>query len=76
MLTSLSPTHFFVHPLLSSDISDIIRYYALHWLVEVFIEDWKQHEGWGKMACQQAEDGTRRALLLSLLLDHSRMPLT
>jgi hypothetical protein len=50
---------------------DIIRYYALRWLVEVFIEDWKQHEGWGKMACQQAEDGARRGLLLSLLLDHS-----
>ena len=41
------------------------------WLVEVFIEDWKQHEGWGKMACQQAEDGAHRGLLLSLLLDHS-----
>ena len=49
----------------------IIRYYALRWLVEVFIEDWKQHEGWGNLAYQQAEEGARRGLLLSLLLDHS-----
>jgi hypothetical protein len=27
---------------------DIVRYYALRWFVEVFIEDWKQHHGWGK----------------------------
>jgi len=61
--------------LVASDSSwrpeDIIRYYALRWLVEVFIEDWKQHEGWGNLAYQQAEDGARRGLLLSLLLDHS-----
>jgi len=61
--------------LVASDASwrpeDIIRYYALRWLVEVFIEDWKQHEGWGNLAYQQAEDGARRGLLLSLLLDHS-----
>lgn len=50
---------------------ELISYYALRWLVEVFIEDWKQHEGWGKMACQQAEEGASRGLLLSLLLDHS-----
>ncbi len=61
--------------LVASDASwrpeDIIRYYALRWLVEVFIEDWKQHLGWGNLAYQQAEDGARRGLLLSLLLDHS-----
>ncbi len=61
--------------LVASDSSwrpeDIIRYYALRWFVEVFIEDWKQHEGWGNLACQQAEEGARRGLLLSLLLDHS-----
>ena len=61
--------------LVASDSSwrpqDIIRYYALRWLVEVFIEDWKQHEGWGNLAYQQAEEGARRGLLLSLLLDHS-----
>ena len=59
------------HQTQAGESEDIIRYYALRWLVEVFIEDWKQHEGWGKMACQQAEDGARRGLLLSLLLDHS-----
>lgn len=61
--------------LVASDLTwrseEIISYYALRWLVEVFIEDPKQHEGWGKMACQQAEEGARRGLLLSLLLDHS-----
>ena len=61
--------------LVASDSSwrpeDMIRYYALRWLVEVFIEDPKQHQGWGNLACQQAEDGARRGLLLSLLLDHS-----
>ncbi len=49
----------------------MIHYYSLRWLVEVFIEDWKLHEGWGKMACQQAEEGARRGLFLSLMLDHS-----
>jgi len=61
--------------LVASDASwrpeDIIRYYSLRWLVEVFIEDWKQHLGWGNLAYQQAEEGARRGLLLSLLLDHS-----
>ena len=56
--------------LVASDASwrpeDIIRYYALRWLVEVFIEDWKQHEGWGNLAYQQAEEGARRGLLLSM----------
>jgi hypothetical protein len=50
---------------------DIIRYYALRWLVEVFIEDWKQHEGWAQLAYQQDVDGARYGLILSLLLDHS-----
>jgi len=30
-----------------------------------------EDEGWGNLAYQQAEDGARRGLLLSLLLDHS-----
>ena len=55
----------------AGESEDIIRYYSLRWLVEVFIEDWKQHSGWGNLAYQQAEDGARRGLLLSLLLDHS-----
>ena len=54
------------HQTQAGESEDIIRYYALRWLVEVLIEDWKQHEGWGKMACQQAEDGARRGLLLSM----------
>lgn len=61
--------------IISHDLSwqpeDIIRYYALRWLVEVFIEDWKQHEGWAQLAYQQDVDGSWYGLILSLLLDHS-----
>ena len=39
--------------LVTSDLSwrheDIIRTFTLRWLIEVFIEDWKQHEGWNRM---------------------------
>lgn len=50
---------------------DILMYYSRRWLVEVFFEDWKQHEGWANLAYQQAYEGSRRGLILSLLLDHS-----
>ncbi len=56
---------------LSWQSEDIIRYYSLRWLVEVFIEDWKQHEGWPSLAYQQDVDGAWYGLILSLLLDHS-----
>lgn len=49
---------------------DIIRTYSLRWLIEVFIEDWKQHGGWNEMTKHQGEDGSRRGLILSLLCDH------
>ncbi len=55
---------------LSWRAEDIIQKYAFRWLVETFFEDWKQHDGWGKSACQQNEDGARRGVILSLLLDH------
>lgn len=61
--------------IISHDLSwqseDIIRYYGLRWLVEVFIEDWKQHQGWPSLAYQQDVDGAWYGLILSLLLDHS-----
>ena len=60
--------------LVASDMSwrteDIIKAYTLRWLVEVFLQDWKSYEGWGQLAKQFDEDGSRRALILSLLLDH------
>ena len=49
---------------------DIIQAYSLRWLVEVFFEDWKLYEGWGKEAKQFDEEGSSRGLILSLLLDH------
>lgn len=60
--------------LVASDLSwrteDIVRAYTLRWLVEVFLQDWKSFEGWGQLAKQLDEDGSRRTLILSLLLDH------
>jgi hypothetical protein len=50
---------------------DIIQAYALRWLVEVFIQDWKSHEGWNQLAKQPGVDGTVRAIDLSLLCDHA-----
>jgi len=49
---------------------DIIQAYTLRWLVEVFFEDWKLYEGWGREAKQLDEKGSSRGLILSLLLDH------
>jgi len=48
---------------------DIARAYTLRWLVEVFFEDWKLYEGWGREARQFDEEGSVRGLILSLLLD-------
>ena len=50
--------------------TDIARAYTLRWLVEVFIEDWKSHDGWNKLSKQQGEKGAMRGVTLSLLCDH------
>jgi hypothetical protein len=50
---------------------DIASAYTLRWLVEVFFEDWKLHEGWGQLAPQWDEEGSSCGLALSLLLDHA-----
>lgn len=55
---------------LSWRTQDIVKAYTLRWLVEVFLQDWKSFEGWGQLAKQLDEDGSRRTLILSLLLDH------
>jgi hypothetical protein len=61
--------------LVASDMSwrtaDIASAYTLRWLVEVFIEDWKLHEGWGQVAPQFDEDGSSKSLTLSILLDYA-----
>lgn len=60
--------------LVASELSwrtlDSVQGYTLRWLVEVFLEDWKVHEGWGQLTKQPDEDGSSRGLILSLLLDH------
>jgi hypothetical protein len=60
--------------IVASDLSwrsiDIVQAYTLRWLVEVFFQDWKSFEGWGQLAKQFDEDGSRRTLILSLLPDH------
>jgi hypothetical protein len=60
--------------IIASDLSwrtlDIAEAYTLRWLVEVFFQDWKGNEGWGKMTKQTGEEGSSRSLILSLLVDH------
>jgi len=36
-----------------------------------FFEDTKANGGWFKMAKQQGEDGSKKSLTLSLLVDHA-----
>ena len=49
---------------------DIARFQTLRWLIEVFFEDWKLHEGWNNRALQQGDDGSEHGVILSLLCDH------
>src|SRR5438128_9912224 len=61
--------------LIASDLSwrtlDIVQGQTLRWLVEVFIEDWKSHEGWSQLTKQPGDEGARHSVILSLLVDHS-----
>src|SRR5215831_15852117 len=60
--------------LIASDLSwrtlDIVQGQTLRWLVEVFIQDWKSHEGWSPLTKQPGEEGARHSVILSLLVDH------
>ncbi len=60
--------------LLISDMTrlavDVIKTFAIRWLVEVFFQDWKSYEGWDQMAMQPGIDGADRSVTLSLLCDH------
>jgi DDE superfamily endonuclease len=61
--------------LIASDLTwrtlDIVQAQTLRWLVEVFVQDWKSHEGWPQLTKQPGEEGARRSVILSLLVDHS-----
>ena len=61
--------------LIASDLSwrtlDVGQGQTLRWLVEVFIQDWKSHEGWAQLTKQPGEEGARHSVILSLLVDHS-----
>ena len=50
---------------------DIVSAYSLRWLVEVFIQDWKGHMGFDRMATHQGVKGSSRGVILSLLVDHA-----
>lgn len=60
--------------IIASDLSwrtiDIVKAYSQRWLVEVFIQDWKANEGWATLTKLQGEKGSRRGMILSLLVDH------
>jgi hypothetical protein len=61
--------------LIASDLTwrtlDIVQGHSLRWLVEVFIQDWKGHEGWAQLTKQPGAEGARHSVILSLLVDHS-----
>lgn len=60
--------------LIASDLTwrtiDIVQAHTLRWLVEVFIQDWKSHEGWNSLTKQPGKEGARQGVILSLLVDH------
>lgn len=60
--------------IIASDLSwrtlDVVEAYSQRWLVEVFIQDWKANEGWATLTKLQGEKGSRRGMILSLLVDH------
>jgi hypothetical protein len=61
--------------LMASDLTwrtlDIVQGHSLRWLVEVFVQDWKGHEGWAQLTKQPGAEGARRSVILSLLVDHA-----
>jgi len=61
--------------LIASDLTwrtlAIVQGQTLRWLVEVFIQDWKSYEGWSQLTKQPGEEGARKSVILSLLVDHA-----
>ena len=64
------PNSFLVASDLTWRTDDIVQAFTLRWLVEVFFEDWKGHEGWGALTKQPGDEGSSRSLIPSLLVDH------
>jgi len=60
--------------LMASDLTwrtlDLVQGHTLRWLVEVCVQDWKSHAGWSQLTKQPGEEGARRSVILSLLVDH------
>jgi hypothetical protein len=60
--------------LIASDLTwrtrDMVQAHTWRWLVEVFIQDWKSHEGWSQLTKQPGKEGARHGVILSLLVDH------
>ncbi|ABK42643.1 hypothetical protein Mmc1_3441 [Magnetococcus marinus MC-1] len=60
--------------LFASDLTwrteDILKVFTLRWLIEVFFQDWKAHEGWGNLTKLQGDEGSSQGLILSLMVDH------
>jgi hypothetical protein len=48
----------------------VVQGQTLRWLVEVFMQDWKSHEGWAQLTKQPGEEGARHSVILRLLVDH------
>jgi hypothetical protein len=48
----------------------VIQTYSLRWLIEVFISDWKNYEGWAVLTKHIGYEGSYTTLILSLLFDH------
>ena len=61
--------------LIASDLTwrtlDIVQGQTLRWLVEVFLQDWKSYEGWSQLTKQPGEEGARKSVILSRLVDHA-----
>ena len=47
---------------------DIVEAYTLRWLFEVFFQDGKGSEGWGKLTKHPGSEGSSRSLILSLMV--------
>jgi hypothetical protein len=59
--------------LLASDLTwrtlAIVQGHTRRWLVEVCVPDWTSHAGWSQLTKQPGEEGARRSVILSLLVE-------
>jgi hypothetical protein len=62
--------------LMASDLCwrtlEIVQGHPLRWRGEGFVQDWKSPEGWSQLTKQPGDEGARRSVILSLLVDHCR----